>query len=126
MESLIIEKTVSTPMVNFDAAAGVLEIKGESYPENISKFYTPVLDFLKAYLGSDVRGFVMIFDIPYFNSSSSKILLMILDMLDKGVQDGKNIRVKWLCEQENEMAIECGEEFKEDLEQLPFEIEYYE
>lgn len=126
MENLTIEKTVSTPMIRFDAASGLLEVQGESYPENVSKFYTPVLDWIKEYLHSGTDGFTIRFDIPYFNSSTSKVLLMILDMLEQGVREGKSISAKWLCEKENEMAIECGGEFKEDLEQLPFDIELYE
>lgn len=126
MEKLIIDKTISTPMIHFDAAAGILEINGESYPENVSKFYMPILDWLKEYINSGADGFVMKFNIPFFNSSTSKILLMIFDMLEAEVQKGKHISVRWICEQENEIAIECGEEFKEDLEVLPFEIETYE
>jgi hypothetical protein len=43
-------------------------------------------------------------------------------MLQAAVEKGKNISVQWLCNPENETAIECGEEFKEDLEKLPFDI----
>lgn len=126
MDNLLINKTTATPSIRFDAAAGILEIQGESYPENVAKFYTPIMDWIKEYLSSDADNVVVKFDIPFFNSSTSKILMMILDMLEEGVQNGKKISVKWMCQQENEMAIECGEEFKEDLEELPFDIEMYE
>lgn len=126
MKNLIIDKTASTPSIRFNAETGVLEIKGESYPENVAKIYSPVLDWLKDYLASETKTFEIQFDIPFFNSSTSKVLLMILDMLEEGVGNGKAISAKWLCEQENELAIECGLEFKEDLEKLPFEIELYE
>ena len=126
MENLTIEKTVSTPLIHFDAAAGRLEIQGESYPENVAKFYTPVLDWIKEYLSSTYDDAVIRFDIPYFNSSTSKILLVIFDLLEQGVKNGKQLSVKWMCQEENEMAFECGEEFKEDLEGLTFEIEQYE
>lgn len=57
--------------------------------------------------------------------STSKVLLMMLDLLEQGIGDGKKAAVLWLCEKENETAIECGEEFKEDLDLLPFEIKVY-
>ena len=46
MENLIIEQTKSTPYIFFCAATGKLRIEGESYPENVIKFYTPVLEWL--------------------------------------------------------------------------------
>ena len=125
MQDLVVEKTISTPLVRFDAAAGILEIKGESYPENVAKFYSPILDWIKEYLNSCPQEIVMEFDIPYFNSSTSKVLLMILDLLEQGIRDGKKAKVKWLCEEENETAVECGEEFREDLDLLQFDIEPY-
>lgn len=126
MENLLIEKTVSTPMICFNADTGVLEIRGESYPENVAKFYTPVLEWMKEYLNAAEGSVVVRCDIPFFNSSTSKVLLMMLDMLEDSARIGKQVAVKWLCEQENEMAIECGNEFHEDLEYLPFDIELYE
>lgn len=126
MDNLLIDKTVSTPMIRFDAAEGSLEIIGESYPENVSRFYIPVLDWLKEYLHGGSDGFVMKFDVPFFNSSTSKIFLMIFDLLEEAVRNGERVAVRWMCERENEMAVECGEEFKEDLEVLPFSIETYE
>lgn len=126
MQNLIIEKTLSSPKICFDAATGALEIRGESYPENVAKFYTPVLDWITAFLQDLNHDCIMTMDVPYFNSSTSKIFLILFDMLEQSAQTGKDILVKWMCERENEMAIECGDEFKEDLDELPFEIVLYE
>lgn len=123
METLIIEKTQSTPYVYFDKTTNVLIIKGESFPENSAKFYAPVLEWLKEYiLTLDNEKVTMQFEIVYFNSSTSKVFMTILDLLQSAVEGGKDISVLWLCDAENETAIECGEEFKEDLDRLPFDI----
>ena len=123
MESLLIEKTPATPEIRFSAQTGVLQIKGESYPENVAKFYTPVINWLKDYLDEAGGAMIVEFSITYFNSSSSKIFMTILEMLEKGYDQGRQIIVKWCCDPENETAIECGEEFKEDLHRLPFFVE---
>ena len=123
MENLTIEKTKSTPAVFFDAGSGVLQMEGESYPENVVKFYAPLLDWLRAYLLLDTDEITMEFKISYFNSSTSKVFMTIFDLLEHSVAEGKKARVRWICDEENDVAIECGEEFKEDLECLPFEIE---
>lgn len=123
MDKLIIEKTPSTPYINFDAPAGRLMIAGESYPENAAKFYTPVMEWLKAYLAeADSRETVVEFEIIYFNSSTSKIFMMLFNLLDGAAAGGKSIVVNWRCDERNETAVECGEEFKEDLESLTFNI----
>lgn len=125
MVDLHIEKTNSTPGIDFDAESGLLRIRGESFPENVVKFYTPIIEWIKEYISLTEEEILFVFEIPYFNSSSSKILMTIFDLLEQEVKLGRKISVKWRCDQDNETAIECGEEFKEDITLLPFVIEVY-
>lgn len=125
MENLIIEKSKSTPAVQFDANSGYLQIKGESFPENSAKFYSPVLEWIQAYIKEEAKNMTVEFDISYFNSSTSKVFMTILDILEQAVENGRKIEVKWMCDKDNDTAIECGEEFKEDLIRLPFSVEVY-
>lgn len=123
MDKLVIEKTPSTPYINFDASTNKLVMTGESFPENAAKFYAPVLEWLKEYLaGPDTGETVVEFEIIYFNSSTSKIFMMFLNMLEDAVAEGRRIVVNWRCDARNETAIECGEEFAEDLQKLNFNI----
>lgn len=123
MDKLVVERTSSTPYINFDGSVNKLVIAGESFPENAAKFYVPVLDWLKEYLAMvDNQEVIVEFEIIYFNSSTSKILMMFFNLLDDAVAEGKNIVVNWWCDARNETAIECGEEFREDLENVPFNI----
>lgn len=123
MENLYIKETKSSPEIHFDSAHNVLELRGESYPENTAEFYTPVLTWLEEYLEQlDDQAVTVNMEIIYFNSSSSKVLMDFFDILDQAVEDGKNITVNWFYDKENESALEAGEEFKEDLEALPFHV----
>jgi len=123
MDTFILEATKSTPSVRLDPAANILEIKGESYPENASKFYLPVFDWLGKYLAGLAYQAVQVnFTVSYFNSSTSKILMNMLDRLQEAHAAGKDITVNWFYLAENDLARECGEEFKEDLEGLPFNL----
>jgi hypothetical protein len=124
MNDLIIEKTKSTPNIFFSQTSNLLSIKGESFPENSAKFYAPVLEWMKEYFSSleNETPSVIDFEVIYFNSSTSKIYMTIFDMLEENVKNGKTITVNWICDKENETAIECGEEFQEDLTCLPFNI----
>lgn len=123
MENLVIAKTDSTPEISFDAGTGILELHGESYPENTAAFYAPVFDWINAYLAKDGMPPVKLnIEILYFNSSSSKALMNLFDLLNSKVKEGKSIVVNWIYDTDNESALEYGEEFKEDLDTLPFEL----
>ncbi|ATW24661.1 DUF1987 domain-containing protein [Candidatus Formimonas warabiya] len=123
MENLIIEKTQSTPHIVLDAGLNILSIRGESFPENPAKFYAPILNWIKDFIeGIDRQEVRVDFEILYFNSSTSKVFMTIFDLLDKAVENGKKISVNWHCDKKNDTVIECGEEFKEDIKKLPFNI----
>ena len=86
-------------------------------------FYDPVVKWINEYFSSCAeRETTLEFEIVYFNSSTSKIFMSLFSMLDSHAGTGKKIRVIWKATEENETAIECGEEFKEDLENLEFSI----
>ena len=123
MDNLLIEETRYTPYINFDNKKHLLEIKGKSYPENTSLFYTPVFSWLEEYLASvsDEQITVNI-ELVYFNSSSSKVLLDYFDILEEASEQGKQIRVNWIYDAEDEDALEFGEEFQEDYESLIFHM----
>ena len=123
MNNLVIDKTASTPYVDFNYTTRRLVISGESFPENAAKFYGPIIDWIQAYLNKigDENTLVEL-EIIYFNSSTSKVFMSIFNLLDEAVQNGKNIIINWKVTEENETAIECGEEFMEDLECVKFNI----
>ena len=123
MRELYIEKTKSTPEVRFDPQNNKLVIDGQSYPENAFKFYEPIFTWLEEYLQDARQGVVLEFYyyMPYINTSSSKCIMMLLEKLEIAHQRGQAVSVRWYYDAENEMALECAEEFKEDLT-LPFHI----
>lgn len=125
MNNLLIEKTISTPYIDFNYESGKLTVTGESFPENAIKFYDPAIIWIKEYLEkTDSRSIQIDFEIIYFNSSTSKIYMMFFNLLDEAAKNGKSILVNWRVSQENETIIECGEEFMEDLEFVEFKIVY--
>lgn len=123
MDNLIIEKTVSTPYIDFNYDEKKLIISGESFPENAAKFYEPVMDWIKEYLKQLIEEETIIeFEMIYFNSSTSKIFMTIFSLFDEEVKKGKNIKIVWIASEDNDISIECGEEFKEDIEFIEFDI----
>ncbi len=118
MERLAIEPTDATLLVDFDPETAILMLRGESYPENANKFFTPVLEWLDDYFSSLDAGekVTVDMDILYFNSSSSKALMNLFDAFDTAARQGLKLQILWRYHVENEIAQECGEEFGEDLD----------
>jgi hypothetical protein len=124
MDNLKIDATKYTPEISFDCEKNLLEIKGESYPENIAEFYAPVFEWLEGYIEQldDDAQVVVNMELIYFNSSSSKVLLDLFDLLEEAVNSGKHITVNWIYEKEDEDTLEFGEEFQEDFQSLTIHL----
>ncbi len=123
MEPLLLDASKSTPFVRFDSVTGVCEIAGECYPENAGKFFGPMFLWLKEYLAADSNP-PLEFNIRmnYFNSSSSKAFMNLFELLDESAAAGRRVCVNWRFHPENEPIIEAGEEFKEELSSVVFNL----
>lgn len=121
MDSLRIEATSCSPLIDFDPGAGILRIEGESYPENSFDFYAPVFAWLEDYLKDPAPAVVLEIGLSYLNTSSIKCMIDVLEMLDGAHGDGRSMAVRWHYGRDNDRALDMAEEFAEDVS-LPFEI----
>lgn len=121
MDNLYIAATATSPEVDFRFDEHQLALKGESYPENAAAFYAPVIEQLRAYL-SDAAGAVITIDVvlTYFNSSSTKMLFSMFDVLDQAAQSGNRVLMNWYRDEEDETIAEFGEELKADFDAIEF------
>ncbi|WP_258099728.1 DUF1987 domain-containing protein [Marinoscillum pacificum] len=119
MEKFFIEPTRVTPLVNFDPDQGVLEIKGRSSPENSILFYQKIIDSLDEFAESGGDEFTANFSFEYFNTSSSKCLFDVFKKLSKISDEGKEIKINWYYEEDDEDMMEAGEDYA-DLLDLDF------
>ncbi|GAB1371603.1 DUF1987 domain-containing protein [Candidatus Kapaibacterium sp.] len=114
MNNLIIEGTKSTPSINFDYNTGHLSIAGESFPENFSLFYEVIINWLDKYI-SESKPIQFDFRFVYFNTSSSKAILDIIEKLDNYHKSGGDVVLNWYYEIDDEDIYESGLEFTENL-----------
>jgi hypothetical protein len=122
VDRLYKESTKYTPEINFDPDSAQLTIKGKSYPENSNEFFADIMEWVEKYFESPREGTVFTFEIPYYNSSTSKALFDIMDVLDESKQGGASFSVVWRYDRDNEAAQDMGEEFQEDFEELSIEL----
>jgi len=122
MDNLTIEATKRTPAINFDFERHELSIAGESYPEDVNKFYGEIISVLENYLSATHEQTVQVnFELLYFNSSSAKAMIRIFDMLDEAAEQNK-VSIHWMHEADDDNMAELGDEFGEDLVKASFEL----
>ncbi|MFI4911798.1 MAG: DUF1987 domain-containing protein [Sedimentisphaeraceae bacterium JB056] len=112
--------TKSTPLIKFESDSSTMRIEGDCYPENSFEFFKPLFNWFRKEFPK-YETFIFDINIGYMNSSTTKCMLDILDMLEEAHENGKNIQIIWKYDRENDRAMDLAEEFKEDVE-MPFEI----
>jgi hypothetical protein len=116
------EKTTSTPYILIDEEKSYMRFEGRSFHENVVEFFRDVNDWLDTYLVKDFGTFNFDFEMNYFNSSTSKLLHNMLTKMDKYASDEKKVIVNWITTEDNDIIIECGEDFQEDFTRLKFNM----
>ena len=77
MEKIVIEPTLETPKVVLDSESSVIEISGNSLPEDVHSFYSPIISWLDEYKIQPNHRTEVVFNFEYYNTSSSKMILRI-------------------------------------------------
>jgi len=120
MDNLIIEPTSSTPAVQF-REDGRLLIEGRSLPENVMKFYTPLIDWAAKLTVQTVK---LDINLEYLNSASSKKLLELLKVFDANSHINSFL-VNWHYEIDDEDSLENGQIFEDLLIKAEFRYHEY-
>jgi hypothetical protein len=123
MDNINIAAGDRTPEVIFDFSNNRYSLRGESYPEDVSAFFGPIIAKLDEHF-SRMEGVNIEFEFEfvYFNSSTAKVLMGLFDKLEEVAGNDNTVKVRWLYEEDDENMQELGEEFGEDLEQAQFEL----
>ena len=121
MENLYIPATASEPEVDFRFDTHSLTLKGESFPENAAAFYVPVIATVESYLAgrSDTTIQVNV-TLAYFNSSSTKMLFSLFEILNNAVLSGNVVVLNWFYDEDDDTILEFGEEIADDFAALEF------
>lgn len=124
LSPLHIPATSSSPEVEFRFAEQRLSLRGESFPENAAAFYNPVIAALREFLAQPAAEQPLTIEVSltYFNSSSTKMLFTLFDLLDRAAADGRRVLMLWLHDAEDDTIREFGEELMADFPNLDVEL----
>ena len=112
MNILFVEATQDTPRIMLNRREGIFELSGRSILEDAKSFYDPVVEWLKDYAQEPNPSTVFTFKLNYFNSSTSKVIYNMLNVL----KDIKGVQVEWWYGKGDDDILEAGKEFEEELE----------
>ena len=120
--SLHIQGTERTPEVQLITDPLSLTIQGESFPEDVAVFYSPVITAINA-LSSEPKGPLNVtLAMVYINSSSIKALYRILEGVDAYRKAGNEVSVHWNVPEDDDIMEELGEDFKDRFPDLEFKV----
>lgn len=120
MKNINLEPTTSTPAVRF-SSDGRLLMEGRSLPEDVNRFYNPLIAWVKVLTTEVVK---IDLNLEYLNSASSKKVLELLRVLDNN-EAIKELIVNWHYEADDEDALESGQIFEDFLIKAEFRYHEY-
>jgi hypothetical protein len=121
MEALKRDMSDDTPFINFDPNTGLFEMSGRSLPEDASKFYDSVHEWVREYVDNASSSTTVKMKLDYFNSASARKIVEILFILEDLLEKDNQVNVIWYYDEEDEVMEARGEEVKSVVE-LPFEL----
>jgi hypothetical protein len=123
MDALMIkpDEDNATPEITLDKANDKFEISGNSLPEDVLSFYTPVIKWIEEYKKEPNPRTQLKVRLNYFNSASSKVMLDLLTMLEELPSKGSEVLVEWHYLEMDEDMLATGQEFQ-SLIKIPFKF----
>ena len=121
-ESLRIEATEDTPLIDFNAETGVFQVTGRALPEDAHEFFKPIEEWVQEYAESPKEKTIVEMRIDYFNSAATRYIFNLLMCFEDIVDEEKGeVTVVWYYKEGDDMIESKGEEMSSILE-LPFEM----
>ena len=118
MKKLVIKPRKDSPEITFDPETNIFTIKGICHPENVTKYFQPVMEWLDEYKlfmakSKDTRPLKLIIFFRYFNSATYKYLITFLQKIYEFSELGSSVFVEWYYEVDDDEMRESGEELFE-------------
>jgi len=111
-KEIIQEELKNIPRISYCFETNTLEIFGRSIPENPELIFRRIGDWIKLHFEQNDALNVLI-QLEYVNSGSAEYLFGILKQLSLYKDDGKDIEIKWLYEEDDESILELGEHYRD-------------
>ncbi len=123
MEKILkLKGTEDTPEVSFNKETNEFFLKGRSLPEDAFTFYSPILNWMTAYIKEPNKTSELIITLDYFNSSSVKQVLSLISLFEEIIKSGNEAKIIWCYSEGDDLMEIKGLEFKSMVINIPFEL----
>lgn len=120
-----IKGTVETPEVVLNKNDGELKFAGRSMPEDAKEFYNPLKEWVRQYAENPTPGTRVVFSYEYFNTSSSKMIMELIEAVKKIGEKDPQLTVEWHYLEDDDDMLEAGEDYEEIIG-IEFQYQSYE
>ncbi len=120
-KKIVLKELKNSPGIIYYPGNKNLEIYGRSIPEDPETVYSVVMGWMTGHFETETRLNVKI-RLEYINSGSAKCLSQIMKRLSDYHKSGKQIKVKWICDPDDDSMLDLGENFL-NMAGIPLEIE---
>lgn len=114
---ILSEQSEKAPEITLDG--NELCIMGRSFMSNAYEFYK---DIIARIANLDIKTLNVNICIEYFNTSSSKCILELFRVLEKKGSAGADIKINWGYSPNYYEMLEAGEDYRDLLQNVKFEI----
>ena len=116
-----------TPAIAFNYEANELRISGESWLEDAAKFWVPVLNSVREYLGATTNASISVdVQLSYLNTGSFKAMVQLYRSLDDAAKRGNAVVFSWRYRKDDEMARGYGEDLEASVRTTALQITFKE
>ncbi|MFO8236634.1 MAG: DUF1987 domain-containing protein [Bacteroidales bacterium] len=119
MDNIIINRSPAKPYfpsINFDYEKGICEIIGESYMEEAYKFYIPLIEWIKEFTENENRKLTLNIKLIYFNTSTTKCLLDIFELMKKYKLKNKKTEINWYYDKDDPDMVDEVKDFEKEAD----------
>ena len=111
--NLHIAATDRTPEVLLTENPLHFKLMGESFPEDVSVFYGPVITSINNLSLAPQGSLRVEMELSYINSSSIKAMYRIFEGIESYRKTGSVVNVVWKSDKDDDIMQELGEDFKD-------------
>lgn len=119
MKPLYLEPSKEKPEIHLDKDKGIFLFSGKSIPYDAFDFYKPIIEWFEAYSLEPNPLTTVDFQLEYFNTASSKLLMQVFFVLNRMHNEGNKVVVNWRYQEDDDDMRESGEEMASALN-IPF------
>ena len=122
MDNFALDATSRTPAINLDTKSGTLLIAGESYPEDVRTFFSVLSENVATFISGKPKSLEVSIKLTYFNSSSARMLMELLDQLEDAASGCVSVNVNWYCDPDDDITREFAEDIASEVKDAAVKI----